>query len=141
MMVDPNTNENNKLNNDDIDENLNEIENKIKKNKNILKELSFIGKFNQKSYINLSSNNPKESEYFTEFYYSSDTPIDKLNRIINLNTSYTLLNCLPFDVKIIFNDEFIYEQIHKNQKINLTNISVFSPLKMKLFKNIQLRIA
>ena len=132
-MIESNTNENNKLNTDYIEENLNELENRIKKNKNILKELSFIGKFNQKSYINLSFNNPKESEYFTEFYYSSDTPIDKLNRIINLNTSYTLLNCLPFDVKIIFNDEFIYEKINKNEKINLTNISVFSPLKMKLF--------
>ena len=126
-------NENNKLNNDEIDDNLYELENRIKKNKNILKELSFIGKYNQISYINLSFNNPKESEYFTEFYYSENTPIDKLNRIINLNTSYTLLNCLPFDVKIIFNDEFIYDKVHKNEKINLTNISVFSQLKMKLF--------
>ena len=133
IMVEPNSNDHHKLNTDYIDDNLNELENRIKKNKNILKELSFIGKFNQKSYINLSFNNPKESENFTEFYYSSNTPIDKLNRIINLNTSYTLLNCLPFDIKIIFNDEFIYDKVQKNEKINLTNISVFSPLKMKLF--------
>ena len=133
IITDTNPNENNKLKEDDMEDNINELENKIKKNKNILKELSFIGKYNQKSYINLSFNNPKESEYFTEFYYLSSTPIDKLNRIINLNTSYTLLNCLPFDVKIIFNEEFIYEAIHKNEKINLTNISIFSPLKMKLF--------
>ena len=134
IIVDPNLNEIQKLKVYDLDDNNNELENRIKTNKNILTELSFIDKINQKiSYINLSFNNPKESEYFTEFYYFSNTPIDKLNRIINLNTSYTLLNCLPFDVKIIFNDEFIYDKIKKNEKINLTNISVFSKLKMKLF--------
>ena len=134
IIVDPNLNEIQKLKVYDLDDNNNELENRIKTNKNILTELSFIDKINQKiSYINLSFNNPKESEYFTEFYYSENTPIDKLNRIINLNTSYTLLNCLPFDVKIIFNDEFIYDKVHKNEKINLTNISVFSQLKMKLF--------
>ena len=131
--VDQNQNEIHKLKVDDLEENKNEVENIIKKNKNILKELSFIDKSNQRSYINLSFNNPKESEYFTEFYYFSNTPIDKLNRIINLNTSYTLLNCLPFDVKIIFNDEFTYNKVQKNEKINLTNISVFSQLRMKLF--------
>ena len=131
--VDQNQNEIHKLKVDDLEENKNEVENIIKKNKNILKELSFIDKSNQRSYINLSFNNPKESEYFTEFYYFSNTPIDKLNRIINLNTSYSLLNCLPFDVKIIFNDEFTYNKVQKNEKINLTNISVFSQLRMKLF--------
>ena len=122
-----------KLNSDEIEENIYEFEKRIKRNKNILKELSFVGKFNQISYINLSFNNPKENEYFTEFYYSSNTPIDRLNRIINFNTSYTLLNCLPFDIKIIFNEQFTYDKIQKNEKVNLTNISVFSPLKMKLF--------
>ena len=134
LIEEQHSNEVHKLKVDDLDENNNELENRIKKNKNIIKELSFNDKINHKmSYINLSFNNPKESEYFTEFYYFSNTPIDKLNRIINLNTSYTLMNCLPFDVKIIFNDEFTYEKIQKNEKINLTNISVFSKLKMKLF--------
>ena len=102
-------------------------------NKYILKEISYIGQYNQVSYINLSFNNPQENKYITDFDFSSNTPLDKLNRIVNLSTSYTLLNCLPFDVKIIFNEEFSYDVIHKNEKINLTNISVFSPLKMKLF--------
>ena len=125
----------NKLNNEDLDENeLNHNFSRKKfKNKNMLKELCFISQFNQTSYINLTFNNPQDNKYFTEFEYSSNTTIDKLNRIVNLCISYTLLSCLPFDVKIIFNDEFTYDNIHKNQKISLTNISVFSPLKMKLF--------
>ena len=132
VIIDSNIDKNNieDLDDNELDENKN-----IKNinNKYILKEISYIGKFNQISYINLSFNNPQENRYFTEFDYSSNTPIDKLNRIVNLCTSYTLLNCLPFDIKIIFNDEFSYDIIHKNEKINLTNISVFSPLKMKLF--------
>ena len=134
VVIDSNINRDNKLNNDEMNENEYNLENiKNAKNKYILKELSFVGQFNQISYVNLAFNNPQENKYLTEFDYSTNTPIDKLTRIINLCTSYTLLNCLPFDVKIIFNDEFSYDEIHKNEKINLTNISVFSPLKMKLF--------
>jgi hypothetical protein len=55
--VDQNQNEIHKLKVDDLEENKNEVENIIKKNKNILKELSFIDKSNQRSYINLSFNN------------------------------------------------------------------------------------
>jgi hypothetical protein len=124
---------NNKLNNDEINEKEDIIDNN--KSSNILKELSFVGQFNKISYVNLRFNNPQENKYFTEFDYSTSTPLDKLNRIVNLCTSYTLLNCLPFDIKIIFNDEFTYEAIHKNEKINLTNISAFSTLRMKLFIN------
>ena len=134
VIIDSNIERDNKLNNDEIDENINYPEYiKNVNNQYILKELSFVGQFNQISYVNLSFNNPQENNYLTEFDYSTNTPIDKLTRIINLCTSYTLLNCLPFDVKIIFNDEFLYDKIHKNEKINLTNISAFSPLKMKLF--------
>ena len=133
IIINSNLNGNNKITDDDIEGNdYNQINNK-KSNKNILKELSFIGQFNQISYINLAFNNPQENKYFTEFDYSSNITIDKLNRIVNLCTSYTLLSCLPFDIKVVFNDEFTYDSIHKNEKISITNISVFSPLKMKLF--------
>ena len=132
VITESDINMNNKLKNDVIDENEYNPEYNNKDN-NILKELSFVGQYNQISYVNLCFNNPQENKYFTEFGQSSNTPLDKLNRIVNLCTSYTLLNCLPFDIKVIFNDEFTYNTIHKNEKINLTNISVFSTLKMKLF--------
>ena len=132
--IDTNIDNKNKLNNDEIeDSDYNQENIKNAKKRNIIKELSFVSQFNQISYVNLAFNNPLENKYFTEFDFSSNKAIDKLNRIVNLCTSYSLLNCLPFDIKIIFNDEFSYEAIHKNEKINLTNISVFSPLKMKLF--------
>ena len=106
VIIDSNIGRDNKLNNDEIEENINYPEYiKNVNNQYILKELTFIDKFNlisiiffkngksiQISYVNLSFNNPQENKYLTEFDYSTNTPIDKLTRIINLCTSYTLLN-------------------------------------------------
>ena len=89
-------------------------------------------KYNKIFYINLTFKNPSENQYFIEFDYSSNTAINKLIRIVNLCTSYTLLNCLTFDVKIIFHDEFLYDIIHKNEKIDLSNKSYFFTIENKI---------
>ena len=55
------------------------------------------------------------------------------NRIIKLRTSFTIRNCLPFDIQTIVNDSHNFFNIKKNEIVPLNNISIKAKLFIQLF--------
>ena len=78
-------------------------------------------KIDSEKYINLYHPSvPQESSFY-------------IYKMIKIRISYTLRNCLPFDIQIIVNGSKQFINIKKNESVDLPNISIYKNLYIKVF--------
>ncbi len=93
----------------------------LESNKEIIDEVEYKDENNVSTYIHFCNS------------VSSITNNNYKNKIIKLRTSYTIRNCLPFDIQAIVNDNQKFFNIKKNEIVPLNNISIKAKLFIQLF--------